>query len=333
MSIKRISNNRATRRNMSTDKFPSRKGLLNINQFNTAQIGEWQDYTPTFTGVGTPTNTFGKWRRVGDSMQVVASCVNSTVTAALGSVSLPSGYFIDSSKLTISTTTGQSSPIVGMAAQQAAGAARNVNLLAATGTSSSVVYMSGNIAISNALLPQNASTVWDSANNLISWNFIVPIQGWASKDSQTIEEIIESSFFDLENINGQIQVASTTTGISGISDNVETDIPGLLLTVNPGTYFLEVESSCVITFSVAPTWIGFDLIVRDENDNLIALSEQAGIARRGSITFGGRETLGQIITITNPITINVSGRIEVSGGTITSRDIKRSHIKLTKISN
>ncbi len=45
-------------------------------------ITDWQSYTPTFTGFGTVTSVLFRWRRVGDSVDIVGSWTNGTVSGA-----------------------------------------------------------------------------------------------------------------------------------------------------------------------------------------------------------------------------------------------------------
>ncbi len=59
---------------------------------------DWQSYTPTFTGLGTPTSVGFNWRRVGDSIEVQGKFTVGTSTATEARIGLPSG-------LTVSDTT------------------------------------------------------------------------------------------------------------------------------------------------------------------------------------------------------------------------------------
>lgn len=65
-----------------------------------AVINEWQSYTPTFQGFGTPTGVNALYRRVGDSMELQVSFTSGTTTATEARVYLPGPYTIDSSKFT-----------------------------------------------------------------------------------------------------------------------------------------------------------------------------------------------------------------------------------------
>lgn len=55
----------------------------------------WTAYTPTFTAFGTVSTSDFWWRRVGDSVEVMGSWTNGTVTSAEARISLPSGLTTD----------------------------------------------------------------------------------------------------------------------------------------------------------------------------------------------------------------------------------------------
>jgi hypothetical protein len=57
-------------------------------------ITDWQSYTPTFTGFGTPTGTDFLYRRVGDSIHVRGFFTSGTSTAVDAQISLPLGFSI-----------------------------------------------------------------------------------------------------------------------------------------------------------------------------------------------------------------------------------------------
>jgi len=65
-----------------------------------APIGDWQSYTPTFgAGFGTPTDVSMWYKVIGDTLYISGSFVNGTPGAALGTLGLPSGFTIDTSKI------------------------------------------------------------------------------------------------------------------------------------------------------------------------------------------------------------------------------------------
>lgn len=63
-------------------------------------ITEWTSFTPTAgSGFGTITDAQGKWRRVGDSMEIDCKFALGTPTTGTIHLDMPSGYIIDSNKL------------------------------------------------------------------------------------------------------------------------------------------------------------------------------------------------------------------------------------------
>ncbi len=72
------------------------------NAANCAVFTDWQSYSPVVTGVtASQHTTTGKWRRVGDSMEIrIQTVLTSTVISSGGWLwSLPNGYSTDVSKL------------------------------------------------------------------------------------------------------------------------------------------------------------------------------------------------------------------------------------------
>lgn len=69
-----------------------------------AVVGEWITYTPAVANLGAGSYTsYGKWRRVGDSMELLlyfAKDVTPGTGASEVTIALPSGYDIDSTKVT-----------------------------------------------------------------------------------------------------------------------------------------------------------------------------------------------------------------------------------------
>ena len=59
-----------------------------------AVVGEWQDYSPTTQGLGTPTFTYARWSRAGTNILLDIRLVAGTVTAAEMRVNLPNSLTI-----------------------------------------------------------------------------------------------------------------------------------------------------------------------------------------------------------------------------------------------
>jgi hypothetical protein len=157
----------------------------------------------------------------------------------------------------------------------------------------------------------------------------VPVLGWDANGSGSIEEIIESSFF---NINGNVpQVVEYILGQT-LVDNTTTDLPGMSLFLKAGTYFMEAEGSAYITFSTAPSSARFDILVRKPDNSNFFVSEQVGMPIRTPNDMAVRESCGQIITLPTDNTAKVSARISATGGTGLTRITNRLFLKATKLS-
>jgi len=62
-------------------------------------ITDWQSYTPTFNGFGTPTSVDMYYRRIGDSVQIYGRFAVGTPTAVEARIGLPSGMAVENSDL------------------------------------------------------------------------------------------------------------------------------------------------------------------------------------------------------------------------------------------
>jgi hypothetical protein len=171
-----------------------------------APVTDWQDYTPTITASTTnPTignsTLAGKWRRVGDSMQVqVTWILGSTGASGTGSYnfSLPSGFSVDTAKVSGGTTAAQN--VLGQAFRNDAGTA----------------FYTGNIYYQTATTVRVLSTAdWSSTfphafgtNDSMALEFMVPILGWSSTvqmSNDTDTRVVAARY-----INNTTSTTSTT---------------------------------------------------------------------------------------------------------------------------
>ena len=147
----------------------------NISILNRYIPSNWTSYTPTFSAsFGTTSGVAFKYRRVGDSIQVMGQFTCGTVTAAIATMTLPSGLTIATS-IPVANTTAAAGPQVGYWA-----GATDDNLgavLTATGTNNALLYFSPFTIGGSSLTPANASATFGS-NQVIDINFTVPITGW-----------------------------------------------------------------------------------------------------------------------------------------------------------
>ena len=70
--------------------FLGAKDVLNKVGYDTG----WEEYTPTFTGIGTPTITTARFKRLGDTLLLNMKITTGTVDATAFTISLPSGLTV-----------------------------------------------------------------------------------------------------------------------------------------------------------------------------------------------------------------------------------------------
>jgi len=140
-------------------------------------ITDWVAYTPTLSSF-TNTSTTGRWRRVGDSMEINFNiALTGTPVGTLSNISLPSGYAIDTAK-TNNTTYDYPSAIsirkAGVGTYggtiQVSGSGLLMYYTVATGSTSPIA--------TGAITPTTPVTFASSDN--ISGFITVPIVGWSS---------------------------------------------------------------------------------------------------------------------------------------------------------
>ena len=123
-------------------------------------ITDWQNYTPTFVGLGTVVNPIFRWRRVAGSVEIQGAWTNGTVSGVQASVSLPAGlvgtspyYFVAGDYGAQGTTTG----------------------------SEVVFHYINNVLVFGMANWQVLATGTQLANaGICSLNASVPIQGWGA---------------------------------------------------------------------------------------------------------------------------------------------------------
>ncbi len=139
-------------------------------------LGDWNSFTPTGSWVANSTYT-GFWRRVGSNMevQVNIALAGAPTTASL-TVNMPTGYTIDTTRLTNSTAS------VGTLLSSGSGksAGVNVELLIKynTTTTVSVFYQSSILSAETAVDATHPGTFANGDAVNLLWT--VPIVGWGS---------------------------------------------------------------------------------------------------------------------------------------------------------
>lgn len=152
-------------------------------------ITDWQSYTPTGTFV-TNTTYSAKWRRVGDSMEIQGriAFTGSPGTVTTTTLTVPTGYTIDTSKFT-SATQFQNLLGTGTYHDNAGGTTRfDVRVYNDTTTTVRLRYLTSNfssVIFSNVDI-SNTAPVTAASSNYIEATFRVPILGWSATSSNII---------------------------------------------------------------------------------------------------------------------------------------------------
>lgn len=73
---------------------------------NGAIVGPWQSYTPTFQGLGTPTNVNFKWRQNGSSIEIEGYLNTGTTTGVEARIGLPNNFVTSSKYVNIAWVVG-----------------------------------------------------------------------------------------------------------------------------------------------------------------------------------------------------------------------------------
>ena len=148
-----------------------------------AAVSEWQSYTPTvanFTGTVT-----GKWRRVGDSMQVRIYAASTTTVAGTLTIPVPTGYTIDSSKVAFS---GGSYGVLGVAQAVDLGNAFYYGSVAySTTTAVGILNIATGGGAQVDVWKASVPFTWGNTDTL-SADFTVPIAEWAGSGTVNIAQ-------------------------------------------------------------------------------------------------------------------------------------------------
>jgi hypothetical protein len=151
----------------------------------TAPIGpvvtDWVTYLPTITNLnaGTAAVQFYRWRRVGDSIQVMGNITAGGASISIGgdvTISLPSGLSFDLTKMFLAET------VLGTGSLHDSGVGRfpcSVN--AYTANSFALIVRANAATGGNTVNSGFPSASWyNAAGDSISFEMMAPIQGWSS---------------------------------------------------------------------------------------------------------------------------------------------------------
>jgi len=270
-----------------------------------APVTDWVDYTPTGTW-NTNVTYNGKWRRVGDSMEIRARVLCSGAPNAVGlSINLPSGYSIDTNKL--ASTLAGGTPLGYGQAVDVGSASYPVSLLYFGSTTQLGVY--DGVASGTYLVNTNVSNTAPftfGSTDFVEVISVVPILGWSStvqmsNDTDTRVVAAEISTITSQNIPVTTSVpvqfdtvrGDTHSGfIQGSGYNAVTGVWGTLNDTRP-RYQVPVsgwyEVSGQISYQVlaATNMVYAALFVDNVTTNrVVGISPNAAYASRVNYSFG-----------------------------------------------
>lgn len=154
--------------------------LGSIGLYQIANESDWVSYTPTVTNLPTITLN-GVWRRVGDAMEVVLSGRPNGASTGQITFSIPSGYTIDSTKLTAVTSTYQSAGSLGTANALPNPSATQYYIGSVGYNSSTAVTVIDNNTTAGNYWGSSVPAAWGGGGGaLFSVRFTVPIVGWST---------------------------------------------------------------------------------------------------------------------------------------------------------
>lgn len=163
----------------STDSFSVDIDNVNVGPTAIAVgtiVTDWKDYTPSTQGIGTPTINEAKYRRVGDSVDILIRLQAGTTTASELQIGLPSGLAISNSYNTIN--------MVGYASR-AQSIDDHYPVLATSGDTYLNVGVRGSSGGSANVIPQNGSVILNSSEGGFTLLATVKIEGWASNSAMS----------------------------------------------------------------------------------------------------------------------------------------------------
>lgn len=132
---------------------------------------DWQAYTPTFAGLGSPTSIAMYWRRVGDSVQIQGRFTVGTPTTTEARIGLPTGL---TSSSIISTL-----ELVGVIGRDAFAATYFATYSTIEPSVTYLTVSQQTSAVAN-LTKSNGDTAFGTGNIASVSLVTIPIAGWKS---------------------------------------------------------------------------------------------------------------------------------------------------------
>lgn len=170
------------------------------NEFVKAD-SDWESYTPTFTGFGTPTNVSFKYRKNGPNLEIEGVFTTGTPTATEAQMTLPEGLVSSSGLPTLSHC--------GTATKSAGASTTVFGWYTLIEPSKSYLTFGAQFSNVNALSKANGNAIF-AASQTVSIKASVPIQGWTSGNLTAASANLNAPVVFAGEQSSQSLTASTT---------------------------------------------------------------------------------------------------------------------------
>jgi hypothetical protein len=113
---------------------------------------------------------------------------------------------------------------------------------------------------------------------------------------------------------------------AALTDATLTDVSGSTIVLPAGTYLIEYTAGCRVDWTVTPTSVEFEIYITDNSNNVLGSGTAAasGTAAPATATYHRGNISGRVeVTLASSTTCKMRAYIDVTGGTISSRDVSR----------
>ncbi len=172
---------------------------------NGSTITDWQAYTPTFVGFGTPSAVNFQYRRVGGNLEIDGYFTAGTTTATPASFTFPTGL--------VAASTLTSLQIVGQHGSNTTGVTANTTILA--GPSATVFNFGFSNSTGGDMTAINGSAY--STGTTFSVQAMVPITGWSSN-------VVMSNDTDTRVVAAQYAIGTGASTANAVQINFDTKV-------------------------------------------------------------------------------------------------------------
>lgn len=203
------------------------------NITNQVVVTDWQDYTPTFAGLGTVSSVFMQYRRVGGNLEIAGRFASGTPTATTASIGLPSNLSMTTSSV-VRIAQGEMVRSAGSSLY-----AKNYSLLIPTsGGSSLQVGVKEANDNSDPLTSQVGTSISGGAGQTFNVTASVPIVGWSATQSAITQQCIQDGSCE-NTFSAEISATGVVTGenIDWIAGNCnDTGLSQRICTLKTGMF-------------------------------------------------------------------------------------------------